>query len=163
MIPEKEPYQFYYEVYPDSDALAPADKALVEAARAETQHAYAPYSRFNVAAVARLANDAIVKGTNQENASYPVTICAERVLLSTATMLHPSVPIHTMAISYHSLDGKSEKPISPCGLCRQSLKEMEDRMGAPIRLLLTGMHGKVYVIAQASQLLPLSFGGADLK
>jgi len=156
-------YSFGYEEYESSENLNIEDKALVNAARKITAEAYAPYSHFNVGAVALLANGETITGTNQENASYPVTICAERVLLSAASVVHKDVPVKTMAISYHNLNGKSIRPVSPCGMCRQALKEYEDRTQTPIRLLLTGMEGKVYVVEKSSQLLPFSFGGDDFK
>ena len=154
---------FEYEVYDSGDELNPADAALLEAARKITASAYAPYSHFNVGAVARLQNGQLVSGTNQENAAYPVGICAERVLMGTAAVLFPNMPIETMAISYSNLNGDSSKPASPCGMCRQYLKEFEDRTKAPVRLILSGQTGKVYIVEKASQLLPFSFGGADLK
>lgn len=154
---------FGYEVYDSIDELAPADAALAMAARQTTDSAYAPYSRFNVGAVAQLNNGETISGTNQENASYPVGICAERVLLSAASVVHPNIPINTIAISYHNLNGASTDPVSPCGMCRQALKEYEDRTKTPIRLILTGMTGKVFLIEKASQLLPFSFGGEDLR
>jgi cytidine deaminase len=159
----KEVYQFSYEVYNSVDDLVEADAWLVKKAREVTAAAYAPYSNFNVGAVARLKNGDIVSGTNQENASYPVSICAERVLLSSAASLHTGIPIDSMAISYHNIKGQSNHPISPCGMCRQSLVEYEERMKQPIRLLLSGMDGKVFVIEKATALLPLSFGSIDLK
>ncbi len=154
---------FGYEVYESSNELNEQDAALLDAARKVTSLAYAPYSNFNVGATARLANGEIVNGTNQENAAYPVGTCAERVLMGTAAVLFPNVPIETMAVSYHNLNGDSAKPASPCGMCRQYLKEFEDRTQAPIRLILSGQSGKVYIIESASQLLPFSFGGVDLK
>lgn len=159
----KETYQFEYESYASSDDLPEADRRLLEEAREVTKKAYAPYSRFHVGAVALLKNGQKVSGTNQENASYPVGICAERVLLASASMLHTGEPIHTMAVSYHNLNGESNKPISPCGMCRQSLAEYEERVGHPIRLLLSGMEGTVLVVNRATQLLPFSFKGDDLK
>lgn len=159
----KAEYQFSYEVYESADALPATDAGLVKEARKVTAAAYAPYSRFNVGAVARLSNGETVTGTNQENASYPVGLCAERVLLSAAATLYPGIPIETMAISYDNIDGESDHPISPCGLCRQSLAEYQERTRQPIRLILSGMEGKVYVIQNAGYLLPLSFGSADLK
>ncbi|MFN8243471.1 MAG: cytidine deaminase [Ferruginibacter sp.] len=159
----KEEYRFAFEVYNTADELSPGDAWLLTEARNVTQSAYAPYSNFNVGAVAKLANGEIVAGTNQENASYPVGICAERVLLSTAATLYPNVAIETMAISYHNMNGDSSHPISPCGICRQTLCEYEERMKRPIRLILSGMEGTVYVIEKSSNLLPLSFGSVDLK
>ena len=159
----KEEYHFNYAVYDSIEALDPGDAALLAEARKVTAAAYAPYSRFNVGAVARMANGQTVAGTNQENASYPAGLCAERVLLSSAATLFPDMAIETMAISYHNMNGESDHPISPCGICRQSLAEYQERTKHPIRLLLSGMQGKIYVIENAGMLLPLSFGSADLR
>lgn len=159
----KKEFQFGYEVYDSILELPEADRTLLEQARNITGNAYAPYSRFQVGAAARLVNGSLVTGTNQENASYPVGICAERVLLSTASVLHNNIGVASMAIAYHNLNGKSDTPVSPCGMCRQYLREYEDRTSSPIRLILSGMEGPVYVISEARQLLPLSFGGENLK
>jgi len=154
---------FTYNVYESGLDLPPGDNELLEAARKVTAKAYAPYSRFLVGAVAKLKNGAIISGTNQENASYPVGICAERTLLSVAAMEQKDVPIDTIAISYHNVNGESTGPISPCGMCRQSLSEYEERTRQPIRLILSGQSGKVFVLESAGLLLPLSFGGEHLK
>ena len=159
----KEEYNFSFEVYDSIDDLLPEDALLVKEARKVTDNAYSPYSHFNVGAIAQLANGKTVTGTNQENAAYPVGICAERVLLSTAASLFPNVAINTLAISYDNKNGESNHPISPCGICRQTLLEYEERVKQPIRLILSGLEGKIYIIKKASQLLPLSFGGDDLK
>lgn len=154
---------FEYERYDDISQLDEKDAALLQAARAVTAEAYAPYSNFQVGAVIRLANGQQVSGTNQENASFPAGICAERTALSAATVLYPDIPIDTIAISYHNLNGSSGHPISPCGICRQSLAEYEQRLQQPIRLILSGQSGQVYVIAAAGQLLPLSFSAKDME
>jgi len=159
----KKEYQFSFTSYSSIEELNKEDALLLEEARKITKVAYAPYSNFNVGAVAKLSNDKIVVGTNQENASYPVTICAERALLASVGTLYPNVPIETMAISYHNQNAESDKPISPCGMCRQSLVEYEKRTNKGIRLILSGMKGEVFIIEKASQLLPLSFGKDDLK
>lgn len=159
---KKEEINIEFEVYDSSDELDQKDAELLAAARNVTTKAYAPYSNFSVGAVARLSNGELVSGTNQENASYPVGICAERVLLSSAAMLHTNIPIEALAISYHSEKGHSNKPISPCGMCRQALKEYEERMDHPMRIILGGLSGKVYILKSAGQLLPLSFGSIDL-
>lgn len=162
---KKTKFKFDYEVYDSIDELSEEDAKLVKKARKATEMAYAPYSNFHVGAVAMLQNGKVVTGTNQENASYPVTICAERSLLSTAASLFPNVAIKTMAISYlnNAENTKSEKPISPCGMCRQSILEYENRTKAPIRIILSGIKGKIYIINSVKDLLPLSFTSEDLK
>ena len=158
-----EAYNFSFDVYDSIDELSPGDALLVKEAQKITANAYAPYSNFKVGAIAQLANGKTITGTNQENAAYPVGICAERVLLSAAASVFPNIAIETIAISYDNKNGKSDRPISPCGICRQTLSEYEERSKHPIRLILSGLEGKVYIIKKASQLLPLSFGGDDLK
>ena len=153
---------FELEVYDDVSEMAEGDADLLLKARNETRQAYAPYSDFRVAAFARLVNGKTVSGTNQENASFPAGICAERTLMSAAASLYPGVGIDTIAISYHNLKGKSDKPISPCGICRQSFAEFQRRTGHPIRVILSGMQGKVYIIDNIAHLLPLGFGADDM-
>ena len=155
--------QFDVSVYPSAEALNTEDQALLLEARKATQLAYAPYSKFHVAAIAQMANGNTLSGTNQENASYPVGICAERVLLSVAATQYPGIAINSIAISYHNSNGESDHPISPCGICRQSLAEYEERTRQPIRLILGGKSGEVYIVQNAGALLPLSFSSGDLK
>ena len=161
---QKKTIELSIDVYESIDQLSEADAVLLQQARELTTTAYAPYSNFLVSAVARLNNGKIITGTNQENASYPVSICAERSLLASTGALFPNEPIETMAITYHNtnINMVSNRPISPCGMCRQALVESEQRYSQPIRLILSGMEGSVYVIAKADQLLPLSFNGEDL-
>ena len=155
-------FEFSFQVYDSIDELDVEDQQLLTEARNITGKAYAPYSNFHVGAAAKLGNGKIVTGTNQENASYPVGICAERVLLSTVSSLYPDVPVETMAVTYQSSKIKSDHPISPCGMCRQALLEFEGRTNKLIRLILAGLKGKIYVIRSASQLLPLAFSSEEL-
>jgi cytidine deaminase len=157
-----ENYQFSYTVYDSVDELEPQDAWLLNEARTVSQYAYAPYSNFLVGAVAKLANGEIVAGSNQENASYPAGICAERVLLSAAASMYPNIPIESMAISYQQANGPSDHPVAPCGICRQSLQEFESRVKKSVRLILAGMEGKIIVIPEASSLLPLAFTQDEL-
>ena len=159
----KEEISFEYEVYESVQELNTADAALLQEARAITVNAYAPYSHFLVGAVARLKNGATVTGTNQENAAYPVGICAERVLMSVAAVLYPNEPIDTIAISYNNTKGSSDVPVSPCGMCRQALQEFEQRTASPIRLILSGATGAIFVISRSTLLLPFSFGRDDMN
>ena len=160
---KKQVHQFSYEVYDSAEELSDPDAELLNKAKLVTSDAYAPYSRFRVGAAARLDNGQVVTGTNQENASFPAGICAERVLMSTAASLFPGVAIETLAVSYFNENGPSDNPISPCGICRQSLQEFEQRTGKPVRLLLGGQKGPVYVIPQAGLLLPFAFTADELK
>lgn len=160
---KKEVYNFSFDVFDSSEDLNQQDAFLLSEARSVTQFAYAPYSNFNVGAAARLVNGETVTGTNQENAAYPAGLCAERVLLSTASALFPGIAIDTLAISYHNLKGKSDSPVSPCGICRQTLTEFQQRTDHPIRIILSGMKGKVQIIENAQQLLPFCFGSEDMK
>ncbi|MEO6719641.1 MAG: cytidine deaminase [Ferruginibacter sp.] len=160
---QKKDIQFSVEVYGSSAELNAADGTLLDAARKATSGAYAPYSNFQVGAVGQLANGVTVAGTNQENASYPVGICAERVLLSSVASQYPGIPVETIAVSYNNLGGDSSHPISPCGICRQSLCEYEERMKHPIRLILSGMEGEVYIVETARNLMPLTFSSADMR
>ncbi len=160
---KKEELKFTVEVYESSDELNQDDAFLLSEARSVTQFAYAPYSNFQVGAVAKLVNGEVVSGTNQENAAYPAGICAERSLISTAASNHPGVAIDTMAVTYNNLKGDSNTPVSPCGICRQVISEFQNRFQKPIRIILSGMEGKVQVIDNASNLLPLAFSSEDLK
>ncbi len=154
---------FQYQMLEDASALSPEDAQLLLKAREVTSKAYAPYSQFQVGAVAMLNNGETIEGSNQENASYPVGICAERVLLSAVSSLYNGVAIKAIAISYHNLKGESKNPISPCGICRQSLLEQTIRQNIPIKLILSGMEGVVYILEDAAALLPLSFTANDMK
>lgn len=156
-------FEFNYTVYESIDELPEELRYLLHEARKVTEQAYAPYSRFQVGAVAKLENGEIVIGSNQENASFPAGLCAERVLLASVSSLFPKVFIKTIAISYKSEHQKSDHPISPCGICRQSLQEYEGRVDHPVQLILGGMEGPVYVIDSASRLLPLAFTSEELR
>ena len=156
-------FEFNYKVFESIDELPEDQKNLLEKAREITASAYAPYSNFQVGAVAKMANGEIVAGSNQENASFPAGLCAERVLLSSVSSLYPRIPVETVAISYKSEHVKSDHPISPCGICRQSLQEYESRVNHPIQLILGGITGPVYVIDSASRLLPLAFTSEELR
>ena len=156
-------FEFNYKVYDNIAELADEDQWLLNEAREVTANAYAPYSRFQVGAVAKMANGEIIAGSNQENASFPVGLCAERVLLASISSVFPRIPIDKIAISYKSETQKSDHPISPCGICRQSLQEFESRVNHPVQLILGGMEGPVYVIDSASRLLPLAFTSEELR
>ena len=145
-----------YHFYKSIEELPHADQDVILAARQATEHAYAPYSGFYVGAAVLLANDELISGSNQENASSPVGNCAERVTLSAASAQHPGVAIKTLAISSNS-QGRKREPISPCGMCRQTILEYEERFRQPINILLTGEDDTVIQLSSVEDLLPLPF------
>ena|SRR5579864_6098105 len=155
--------QIPIQIFSNFEELDRPDARLLEAAREATQDAYAPYSNFRVGVAIRLENGQIIKGSNQENASFPAGICAERVALSAASVFFPGITILEMALTYINEKGLSNHPISPCGICRQSLSEYEQRFERSIRLILGGFSGEIYIIDRATDLLPFAFSSQELK
>lgn len=144
-------------------AVDPARRTLLDAALAALDQAHAPYSGFRVAAAVRLANDTVVVGTNQENASYPVGICAERVALSAASSIAPGEAVTAMAVAYRPPSGPAKVPLAPCGMCRQALMEQHARQQSPLELIMAAEEGDVWLLADARDLLPLAFTPSDLR
>jgi cytidine deaminase len=99
----------------------PEYPALVMAARAAREQAYAPYSRFAVGAAALTASGRIFPGCNVENAAYPACLCAERVALVSAYAAGEH-EIVALAVVADTLG-----PVSPCGTCRQVILELAPR------------------------------------
>ena len=144
------------------EELNAADRELLDAARQATYRSYAPYSHFSVGAAARLANNIIVTGTNQENAAYPSGLCAERTTLFYANSQYPDQAVETLAIAARNERGDFlEEPIPPCGACRQGMLETEKRFKRPMRILLSGEKG-IYELRSVGALLPLSFDASSM-
>lgn len=151
------------QTYPDRNTLEPEDAELLEAAKRATSDAYAPYSNFRVGVALRLSNGSTVTGSNQENASFPAGICAERVALSAASAVFPGFAVTALALTYINESGGGQQPIGPCGICRQSLLEYEQRSGQNIRLILGGATGEIFILHKATDLLPLAFSSRELN
>ena len=159
----KQKFEFEFEYFEQMDSVSEADNTLLNAARNATKTAFAPYSNFKVGAAALLSNGQIIIGSNQESASYPVGICAERTLLNSIGSQFSSETILAMAISYDTDKAACNEPISPCGMCRQSLLDFENRYQSPIKIILAGKTGPIMVVGAAKNLLPFGFDGAILK
>ncbi len=139
------------------DELSPADRHLVDTARAAYERSYAPYSHFCVGAAILLDNGEIVSGANQENAAYPSGTCAERSACYYAGATYPNVPFRKIAIAARGTDGREiAEPVAPCGACRQALLEYEKLAGADVEVLLVGAD-EIYILPSVKSLLPLSF------
>lgn len=135
---------------------------LVKAACDATGSSYAKYSNFNVGAAIRLGDGQIVIGANQENAAFPVSLCAERTAIFAAQVSHPELPITQIAITAKNKNGFLVNPVTPCGSCRQVMLEMEDRYQNNMTVLLYGT-SKIYRLLSAKDLLPLCFVDADMR
>jgi len=151
------------EEYADANELSAEDQELLRSARKAGESAYAPYSSFHVGAAVRLENGTIHIGNNQENVAYPSGLCAERVALFHVGAVYPEIAVTSIAITCSSTRFSVDQPLSPCGSCRQVMAESERRYGKPMRILLAGETGSVYVISGIKDLLPLSFEAEALK
>jgi cytidine deaminase len=156
-------FEFEYASFNDVHELGEEDRVLLEAARKATSTAFAPYSNFKVGAAAKLSTGQIIIGSNQESASYPVGICAERTLLNSIGSQFPMDSVLSLAVSYDPVGKPSDEPLSPCGMCRQAILDYENRYRAPIRIILAGLEGEVIIFNTASDLLPFGFNGSVLK
>lgn len=141
-------------------ALPKEDRELLEAAARAARSAYAPYSKFRVGAALRMESGQLVLGNNQENASFPAGICAERTALHAAMATLPKGTVESMAIVVPQVRGS--RPVTPCGICRQALVEQERRQEGPIRLLMGIVRGPVIEMFSVDALLPLSFDSSQL-
>ena len=132
-------------------------KYLAHKAKEATTHAYAPYSKFCVGAALILDDGTIVSGANQENAAYPLCMCAERVALYAASALHPEKKIMKLAVVAHKKNHKDLVAAACCGACRQVLIEFESRQDKPIELIMLGPDKKWIKTPSAASLLPFGF------
>jgi len=151
-----------YKEYNDTEELSANERSLLELADNFLKNAYAPYSGFRVAAAVLLSNGKTFTGSNQENVAFPSGLCAERVALFYASAQYPDVPVKAIAITAKSGDFTITEPVTPCGACRQVMAETEHRF-EPIKLILKGEAGKVYVVEGTKNLLPLMFQANELK
>lgn len=150
------------EVYDTLDELPEDVQELFERAFEARDKAYAPYSKFRVGAALLLENGEVVTGSNQENASYPSGLCAERTASFYAGAQFPGVAFHKLAISAKSLNHPVITPIPPCGACRQALAEYEVKQEKPIEIFFMGESGKVVKSNSLKELLPLVFDNSYL-
>ncbi|MHA6766616.1 cytidine deaminase [Sphingobium ummariense] len=139
---------------------------LVAAARAALKHAYAPYSRFAVGAAVRLTDGTIVTGSNFENASYGLSLCAETVALATANAQGRFTDVEAIAVVGGAMapDGSvaGDTTVTPCGRCRQVMNEAEQMAGRELTVYCAAADGSHVTRHSVAALLPHAFGPADL-
>lgn len=143
--------------FESAEQLDPRDRLLWEKAREARDRAYAPYSEFKVGAALLLENNEIVTGNNQENAAYPSSMCAERVAAWSALSLFPGLKILKIFIAARSENKPINRPVSPCGSCRQTLAEYEIKQEQPIEIFFTGDTGIIMKADSVRDLLPFMF------
>ena len=144
-------------VFNSIEELPDTIHSLMKQASNARQKAYAPYSKFSVGAALLLENGEIITGSNQENASYPSGLCAERTAIYYAGAQYPNVKILKMAITAGSQNKITNSPIPPCGACRQAIAEYEVNQETPIEIYFMGETGKVVKSNSLANLLPLVF------
>jgi cytidine deaminase len=160
---EQKNLSFSYLEYDSMEELPSSDRELLEHAKKAVNSAYAPYSHYRVGAAVRMGNGNIISGSNQENMAFPSGLCAERVALFAAASANPGASVDAIAITSSSLQFPVEKPVTPCGACRQAIIEYEMLSHKKIRIILMGETGKVLAIDGMDALLPLSFKEEGLK
>ena len=151
------------EEFSSAGELNITDRELLEQATLASESSYSPYSSFQVGSSVRLSNGEVISGSNQENAAYPSGLCAERVALFFAQAKFPEISVDAIAIFARSAEFKLEKPVTPCGSCRQVMAEYETRHKSKIRVIMGGDHGHLQVIEGIESLLPLMFMLEKLK
>jgi len=135
---------------------------LLTLATSSLVNAYAPYSKFQVGAAILLENGKMIGGSNQENAAYPMCLCAERVALAAAAAQYPKVLIKSMAITVKAPNQIVQQPAMPCGSCRQALCEVEFQQKKDIKLVVRGEEGVIYIFKSVKDILPFSFDASFL-
>ena len=138
---------------------------LIAAARGAAVHAYAPYSGYHVGAALLLDDGSLVTGSNVENASYGLSLCAETVAVAKLANMGALAQVRAVAIVGGRPDGDAlagKDPVHPCGRCRQMLNEAAECAGTDISVYCASGDGSTVASYRLSELLPHSFGPKDL-
>ena len=161
MSSRKLSFTISYREFLSIESLAEIDKLLLDKAIEAADNAYARYSNFRVGASVLLEGGIIKIGSNQENAAYPSGLCAERVAVFSAAAENPNRIIEKILII---AKGQSDeiKEITPCGACRQVLKEYEDKQDQNIEIIISSSNGKFIHFKNVDCLLPFAFKAEQL-
>jgi len=130
---------------------SPTDEELIQVAFRALKNSYSPYSRFRVGAALLTSSGVVFYGTNVENASYGLSMCAERVAVFKAVSEGHTSFVRMAVVS------ETVNPVYPCGACRQVLYEFSPG----IELVFLGKGGET-VVRKLNELLPAAFGPRDL-
>lgn len=141
-------------------------RRLIAAAREAALNAHAPYSNFGVGAAVLLNDGNVVTGTNFENASYGLSLCAETVALATTNAQGRLRDVVAIAVIGGPIgaDGRptGDRPVGPCGRCRQVINEAAQLGKRDVVVWCAGAEGDTVERHLLSDLLPHAFGPGDL-
>lgn len=141
----------------------PPSPDLIAAARGAMANAHAPYSRFAVGAAVALIDGTIITGSNFENASYGLSLCAETVALATVNAQGRMADVTAIAVSGGAMDAADRSVIvTPCGRCRQVMNEVQQMAGRTLAIYCVAPVGDAIQEYRIADLLPHAFGPADL-
>lgn len=138
-------------------------KYLIDKAKQAIHLSYAPYSNFQVGAAILLEDNTVVLGGNQENASYPLCMCAERIALYVVASEHRGKKIKKLAVVAQKEHLSEFTGATCCGACRQVLFEFEMRQSSPIEIVMMTSGNRWLIVKSAESLLPYSFSKQDLS
>jgi len=150
-------YSVEIELFKSINELDEEVQKIMEIAQKARLKAHAPYSNFLVGAALLLENSQIISGNNQENSAYPSGLCAERTAIFYTHSKFPKQKILKMAICAGSKSKDANKPIPPCGSCRQALVEYEKLQNSPIELYFMGTEGEIAYSKSVENILPWLF------
>lgn len=161
-MPKRIKFDVFLEEYQDLSQLPVDSQDLMNQARDTCQYAYAPYSNFLVGAAVLMKNGKVVRGSNQENVSFPSGLCAERVALYAATATYPSLTIVKLAVTATRRDLNDYQAVTPCGGCRQVISEYQAIQQQPIEIIMEGPDNTIRVASTIDVLLPFRFSAKYL-
>lgn len=135
------------------------DDDLIALARSAAARAYAPYSNFRVGCAIESVDGSVVTGANMENACYRLGICAEQSALTAAQHAFGLDKVARIAVS----GGDDATVCTPCGGCRQAILEAAQLGGRDVEILCSSGDGSALERHRIGELLPSSFGPANLR
>ena len=143
------------------DSLSNSFRALLREAEQAMETAYSPYSGFRVGAALLSEDGKVFRGCNVENASYGLSLCAERSALAQAYS-QGCRDFSALAIISSGAAGASGEPTTPCGACRQVLFEAAQFAGRELSIILSNTQKTCIQMTSIRELLPHAFGSGDL-
>lgn len=152
---EKQNWKFDFQEFSSEQDFSAEDQNLIKAAKEAALLSYSPYSKFRVGAALLRDDNEIIKGANQENASFPEGSCAERVAFVKAATHETRANILKVAVI--AMKNGELHPATPCGGCRQVMLEYEVNQASPIELIMKVSEGRWIKVKRISMLLPFSF------